>query len=142
MKFARVCVVLASVSVGLGACNKAKSPDEVRADVAKAMREAAVNNTAADEARKQTEAQASQELAKEKAAAEAKAADKSVAAVADTAVVEAQGATKVALAKCEALEGDAQKRCDEKANAHLRTVKERANAAMTAKDQAQTGNSQ
>ena len=45
------------------------------------------------------------------------------------AVTETEGATKVALAKCEALEGDAQKQCKDAANAHLQTVKDRAKAA-------------
>ena len=80
---------------------------------------------------KQTEAQASQDLAKDKAEAAAKAADKSVAAVADAAVTETEGATKIALAKCEALEGDAQKQCKDNANSHLQTVKDRAKAVKS-----------
>jgi hypothetical protein len=129
MKFAVMCAVLASVSVGVSACNKAKSLDEVQANVAKATSEAAEANAQADANRKQGEAQASEELAKEKAEAEAKATDKSVAAVADAAVTEADGATKIALAKCEALEGDAQKQCRDEANAHMQAVKDRAKAA-------------
>jgi hypothetical protein len=46
--------------------------------------------------------------------------------VAETAVTEAEGETKIALAKCNALEGDAQKACRDKANEHLETVRERA----------------
>jgi hypothetical protein len=46
-------------------------------------------------------------------------------------VTEAQGDTKVALAKCEALEGDAQKACKDKANAHMDAVKEKAKAAKS-----------
>ena len=103
MKSAFVCAFLVSAAMGLTACN--------------------------NESQKQTEAQAAEELAKAKADAEAKAADKSVGAVADAAVVEAEGETKVALAKCEALDGDAQKQCKDQANAHLATVKERAKAA-------------
>jgi hypothetical protein len=77
----------------------------------------------------QTETQAADELAKAKADAEAKAADKSVGAVAEPAVVDTEGATKVALAKCQALEGDAQQQCKDDANNHLKTVKDRAAAA-------------
>jgi multidrug efflux pump subunit AcrA (membrane-fusion protein) len=131
MKSAFVCAFLVSAAMGLAACNKAESPDKVQADVDKATSEAAANNAKADEGRKQAEAQASEELAKAKADAEAKAADKSVGAVADSAVVEAEGATKVALAKCEALDGDAQKQCKDQANAHLATVKERAKASKS-----------
>ena len=131
MRFAFLCALLVSASLGITACNKAESPDKVQADVAKAGSDAAEANAKADEARKQTEAQAAQDLAKEKADAGARAADKSVGAVADAAVTETEGETKVALAKCEALEGDAQKQCKDNANAHLQTVKDRAKAVKT-----------
>jgi hypothetical protein len=131
MKFEYLCAVLVSACVGLSACSKAESPDKVQADVAKASSDAAENNAKADDTRKQTEAQASQDLAKAKADAQTKAVDKSIGAVADAAVTETEGETKVALAKCEALEGDAQKQCKDQANAHLQTVKDRAKAAKT-----------
>jgi hypothetical protein len=35
MKFAAMCTLLVSVSLGLAACNKVKSPDDVQANVAK-----------------------------------------------------------------------------------------------------------
>jgi len=129
MKYVVMCALLASVSLGLSACNKAKSPDDVQANVAKATSEAAENNAKADSQRKQAEAQASEELAKQTADAEAKARDKQVAAVADQAVTEAEGATKIALAKCDALQGDAQQQCRDQANGHLQAVKDRAKAA-------------
>jgi hypothetical protein len=138
MRFAFVCALLVG-AVGLSACNKATSPDQVQADVSKASQEAAENNAKAEETQRKTEAQASVDLAKAKADAEAKAADKSVGAVADAALVEAQSANKVALAKCEALEGDAQQQCEDKANTHLKTVKERVAAA---KDNSQPSQSQ
>jgi hypothetical protein len=40
----------------------------------------------------------------------------------------AEGENKIALAKCEALAGDAQKACKDQANAELKLVKERAKA--------------
>jgi hypothetical protein len=52
-----------------------------------------------------------------------------VAAVADAAVADAEGETNIALAKCQALEGDAQRQCKDDANAHLKAVKDRAEAA-------------
>jgi colicin import membrane protein len=119
--------LFASALLGLSACNKAESPDKVQADVAKAQSDAAEENAKAEQKQKQVEAQAAQD----RADAQAKAADKSVGAVADTAVTEAEGETKVALAKCEALEGDAQKACIDKANTHLAAVKEKAKAAKT-----------
>ena len=76
---------------------------------------------------KQVEAEA----AKDRADAAAKAADKSVGAVVDSAVTQAAGETKVALAKCEALEGDAQKACKDKANTHMDVVKAKAKAAKS-----------
>jgi colicin import membrane protein len=119
--------LLASALLGLSACNKAESPDKVQADVAKAQSDAADANAKADQKQKQVEAEA----AKDRADAQVKAADKSVGAVADSAVTQAEGKTKVALAKCEALEGDAQKACKDQANAHMDAVKEKAKAAKS-----------
>jgi len=129
MKLAYVCALAISAAVGLSACNKAESPDKVQADVAKATSDAAANDAKADAARKQAEAQASQDMVKAKADAQTQAVDKSIAAVADDAVAEAENQTKIALAKCESLQGDAQKQCKDQANAHLQQVKDRANAA-------------
>jgi PDZ domain-containing secreted protein len=117
--------LLASALLSLSACNKAESPEKVQADVAKAQSEAAVENAKADEKVKEVEAAA----VKDRADAVAKVADKSVGAVVDSAVTQAEGETKVALAACEALEGDAQKACKDKANAHLDAVKAKAKSA-------------
>lgn len=125
MRLALTCALLASASLALSACNKAESPEKVQADVAKAQSDAAEQNAKADETVKQVEAGA----AKDRADAEAKVTDKNVDAVVDSAVVQAEGETKVALAKCEALEGDAQKACKDQANAHMDAVKAKAKAA-------------
>jgi hypothetical protein len=127
MRLALGCALLASALLGLSGCNKAESPDKVQADVAKAQSDAAAENVKADEKQKQVEAEA----AKDRADAGAKAADKSVGAVVDSAVTQAEGETKVALAKCEALEGDAQKACKDQANAHMDAVKEKAKVAKS-----------
>jgi colicin import membrane protein len=127
MRLALTCALLASALLGLSACNKAESPDKVQADVAKAQSDAAEANAKADEKQKQVEAEA----AKDRADAQVMAADKSVGAVADAAVTQAEGETKVALAKCEALEGDAQKACKDQANAHMDAVREKAKAATS-----------
>jgi hypothetical protein len=100
MRLALSCALLASALLGLSACNKAESPkaesaEKVQADVAKAKSDAVEENAKADEKQKQVEAEA----AKERADAEAKAADKKVGALVDSAVTQAEGATKVALAK-------------------------------------------
>jgi hypothetical protein len=127
MRLAFSCAWLATALLSLSACNKAESPDKVQADVAQAQSNAAQENAKADEKRKQVEAEAAQD----KKDAAAKAADKSVGAVVDSAVIQAEGDTKVALAKCEALEGDAQRACKDQANAHLDAVREKAKAAKS-----------
>jgi hypothetical protein len=127
MKIASSCALLASALLGLAACNKAETPEKVQIDVAQAKSDAVEQNAKADEKVKQVEAEAAQD----KADAGAKAADKSVGAVVDSAVTEAEGETKVALAKCEALEGDAQQACKDKANAHLDAVKAKAKIAKS-----------
>ena len=122
MRLALSCALLASALLGLSACNKAESPERVQETVAKAKSDAAEENTKADEKVRQVEAEA----AKDRADAVVKAADKSVGALVDSAVTQAEGETKIALAKCEALEGDAQKACKDKANAHMDAVKAKA----------------
>ena len=127
MKFASTCALLASALLGLSACNRAKAPEDVQADVAKAQSDAADQNAKADENVKQVEAEAP----KDRSDALAKVADKSVDVIADSAVTQAEGDTKIALAKCQALEGDAQKTCKDEANAHLDAVKAKAKAAKS-----------
>lgn len=117
--------LLASALLCLSACNKAESPDQVRADVSKAQSNAIEDNAKADEKVKQVEAEA----AKDRADALAKVADKSVGALADSAVTQAEGETQIAIAKCQALEGDAQKTCKDQATAHLDAVRARAKVA-------------
>jgi hypothetical protein len=119
--------LLASTLLCLSACNKAESPEKVQDEIAKAQSKAADENAKADEKVKQVEAEA----AKDRADALAKGADKSVDAIADSAVTQAEGDTKIALAKCQALEGDAQKACKDEANAHLDAVRKKAKAAKS-----------
>ena len=127
MRLALSCALLASALLGLSACNKAESPEKVQGDVAKARSDAIDENVKADEKQKQVQAEAT----KDRADAEAKATDKSVGALVDSAVTQAEGETKVALAKCEALEADAQKACKDEANAHMDAVKAKAQAAKS-----------
>ena len=127
MRLALSCALLASALLCLSACNKAESPEKVQADVAKAQSNAVEENAKADEKVKQVEAEA----AKDRADALAKVADKSVGAIADSAVTEAEGDTKIALAKCQAMEGDAQKTCKDDANAHMDAVRAKAKAAKS-----------
>ena len=127
MKLTISCALMISALLTLSACNKAKSPEDVQADVAKAQSSALEENAKADQKVKEVEAAAT----KDRADALAKVADKNVDVVADSAVTEAEGETKIALAKCEALSGDAQKSCKDEANAHLDAVKAKAKAAKS-----------
>jgi hypothetical protein len=127
MRLALSCALLASTLLCLSACNQAKSPEKVQADVDKAQSNAVEENAKADEKVKQVEADA----VKDRADALNKVADKSVGAIVDSAVTQAEGDTKIALAKCQALDGDAQKACKDEANAHLDAVKAKAKAAMS-----------
>jgi cell division protein FtsB len=127
MRLTLSCALLASALLCLSACNRAESPEKVQEDVAKAQSKAADENAKADDKVKQVEAEA----AKDRADALAKVADKSVGAIADSAVTQTEGETKIALAKCQALEGDAQKACKDEANAHLDAVRTKAKAAKS-----------
>ncbi len=127
MRLAISCALIASALLSLSACNKAASPEQVQADVAKAQSEAANANAQADQKVKDIESN----VVKDRNDALAKVADKNVDAVVDSAVTQAEGDAKVALAKCQALAGDAQKSCKEEANAHLDAVKAKAKAAKS-----------
>jgi hypothetical protein len=108
----------------LAGCNKAESPDKVASDVAKATESAEKKDTRAEERAEKTDAAVTNDLAKDVD----KANDKEVRTAADDAIIQAEGENKVALAKCEALGGDAQKTCRDQANAQFEMVKQRAKA--------------
>ena len=108
----------------LAGCNKAESPDRVASDVAKATAAAEKKDERAEQQAEKTDATVTNDLAKDVD----KANDKEVRTAADDAVTQAEGENKIALAKCEALAGDAQKQCKDQANAELDMVKQRAKA--------------
>jgi hypothetical protein len=110
--------------LALAGCNKAESPDKVASDVAKATESAEKKDVRAEERAEKTDAAVTNDLSKDVD----KANDKEVRAAADDAVIQAEGENKIALAKCEALGGDAQKACKDQANAELDMVKQRAKA--------------
>ena len=105
--------------LALGGCNKAASPETVQSDVAKASNSAEEKDAKAAQEQANTEASASKDIqsAQEKANAQA------ASAAADTALTEAEGRNKIALAQCEALSGDLQQACKDKANAELDLAK-------------------
>jgi glucose dehydrogenase len=125
MKLNLACVVIASALLSVSACNRAKSPEDVQADVAKAQAQANEANAKAEEKVKQVEAN----VVKDRQDALSKVTDKNVDAVVDSAVTQAEGEANVARAKCQALQGDAQKNCIGEANARLDAVKAKAKAA-------------
>src|SRR3981081_2000218 len=108
----------------LAGCNKAESPDKVSGDVAKATESAEKKDARAEERAEKTDAAVTNDLAQDVDKANAR----EVRSAADDAVIQAEGENKIALAKCEALAGDAQKACKDQANSQLDMVKQRAKA--------------
>ena len=106
----------------LGGCNQAKSPETVQHDVANANATADKDAAKAEGRQSRVDAAANDKLAAAKDKADTQKAD----AAADTMVTEAEGANKVALAKCEALSGQAQSACRDQANAALEMAKAKA----------------
>jgi hypothetical protein len=122
-------VLCATVIAGLlTACNQAKSPEKVQSDVANAN--ASANKDAAKAEHRQARVDASAN--DEEFAAVDKAQAQKADAAADTLVTKAEGANKVALAKCEALTGDAQSACKDQANAALEMAKAKAKGIKAA----------
>jgi hypothetical protein len=114
----------ALAAVLVAGCNKAAPPDKVDNDVAKASAAAEKKDARAQEKEAKTDAALTDDLANDVDKANAKA----VRAAADDAVTQAEGENRIALAKCEALAGDAQKACKDEANAQLDQVRQRAKA--------------
>jgi hypothetical protein len=112
----------------LSGCNNAKSPDAVANDVA-----------AAQAKRASQVANAKQDAAKDENKAEAKVDDKTndlnnvnAKGAYDVAMAQADGDHKVALQKCEAASGDAQKACKDQADAKYDLAKANAKAMLAA----------
>lgn len=101
MKSGMLWTIAAVGLLSLAGCNKAETPAQVQHDVAKASDSAAEND----------------------AKVKGKADEKVAAADYDTAVTTAEGDHKIALAQCQALSGDAQKACKDKADANLEAAK-------------------
>jgi hypothetical protein len=118
-------VMVCALGMGaFGGCTKAKSPDQVSANVA-----------AEQEKASKEVADARADAAKDSANAAAKVDDKmkdlnneQASGAYDVAVAKAEGDHKVATEKCEALSGDAQKNCKDKADADYAAAKANAKA--------------
>lgn len=109
----------------LGACNKAQSPADVQHDVMSAASTAADKNAQASDKLADVASTVNGNLSEANQKADAKMA----AAAADAAVTAAEGQHKIALAKCSALAGDAQKACRDQADAALDMARANARAA-------------
>jgi hypothetical protein len=103
----------------LAGCNKAESPQSVQNDIANATNSAAAQDAKAAQKQEDAEASASKDIQ----SAQEKANSQAASAAADTALTEAEGRNKIALAQCEALSGDLQQACKDKANAELDMAK-------------------
>lgn len=120
-------VALLTVTTMSG-CNNAKSPDAVSKDVATAQ-----------EKRASEVADAKQDAAKDENKAAAKVDDKAndlnnanAKGAYDVAMAQADGDHKVAIQKCDALSGDAQKACKDQADAKYDLAKANAKAMLAA----------
>jgi hypothetical protein len=119
------------ITLGLAACNSAKSPDTVAKDIATAEQKAS------------TEAAKSEDsAAKDLSSAAGKVDDKVVAfnnaAAKDAynlAIAKADGNRKIALANCESASGDAQKLCKDQADADYAAAKANAKAVAQSEKQ-------
>ena len=103
----------------LGGCNKAKSPETVAANVANAEQKAATNVANAEKDASKDVAQAAEKVddkSKDLNNAEVKGAY-------DVEMARAEGDRKIALNKCEAMSGDAQKNCKDVAEADYQVAK-------------------
>ena len=119
------------VACCIAACNNAKSPDTVAKDVATAEQKASAEAAKSEDS-----------AAKDLSGAAEKVDDKLVAfnntAAKDAynlAVANADGDRKVALAKCEAASGDAQKMCKDQAEANYDAAKANAKAVAQSEKQ-------
>jgi hypothetical protein len=129
--YSKLLIVLASVAIGgASGCQRAESPAAVQRDVAEARSAAAVNEARALEQQAKTEASAEASLARASDRAEGKV----VTAAYDLAATDAEGSHRVAIAQCNALAGDAQKACREKADTTLAMAKAYAKASFAQRE--------
>jgi hypothetical protein len=124
MRASIVWTAVIAAMLAVAGCNKAESPDKVQNDINKAVANADQKEERAAEREAKTDAEVTNDLSKDVDKANAK----RVGAAADDAVTQAEAENQIALAKCEALAGDAQKTCKDQANVALKLVKERAKA--------------
>jgi hypothetical protein len=127
-------ILISSIALTLAlaaGCNNAKSPDAVANDVAKAQEKASTEVA-------NSENSAAKDVGKAADKVDDKMTDLNNTAAKDAydiVVSQADGNRKVALAKCTALSGDAQKNCKDQAEADYKAAKAGAKAAATSEKQ-------
>src|ERR1700744_4901998 len=109
----------------LAGCNKAKSPEEVEKDVAKAEQKA-INEVAKSEEHAQSALDKSYEKVSDQ---EIKFNNDAARQAFNVAVAKADGNRKIALAACESLSGDAQKACRQQAETDYHSARSDAKAS-------------
>ncbi len=119
MRSILMCSALLAAVFTVAGCNQASSPAAVQDGVAKARQSANEDNAKADQSEAKVDAKADATASE----ADQKADQKMAGAAYDTAVTEAEGAHKIATARCEAMSGDTQKACKDKADADLESAK-------------------
>ena len=120
--------ILSSLAVlSLSACQQASSPSTVENKVAKASEQAAQNDREVRQSQAKTDIDANADAAQAEQKAEERKADSAY----DVAVTEAEGTHRIAIEKCKAKSGDAQKACKDQADAKLELAKANAKAAKT-----------
>ena len=130
MRILLISSIALTVALAAG-CNNAKSPDAVANDVAKAQDKASTEVA-------NSENSAAKDVGKAADKVDDKMTDLNNTAAKDAyniVVAQADGNRKIALAKCDALSGDAQKSCKDQADADYKAAKAGAKAAETSEKQ-------
>jgi hypothetical protein len=100
-------ILVAALSLGLGACDRAESPTEVREDVAEAQQDAAGEIT-----QEQSEAMADSTVTMQDNR--------------EIMIARAEGDHRIALERCDSMSGDAQQACKDQADAALEQARAQA----------------
>jgi hypothetical protein len=124
-------LALASALALTAGCNRAEDQSQVARDVAEARQEAAENNAEAS----RDAAEEIRDAAQDSGPASADAREATVEGQKDIAIAQAEGRHKVATEGCDALKGEAQQACKDRADAELDAAKADAKQSAAATQQ-------
>jgi hypothetical protein len=130
MRILLISSIALTLAVAAG-CNNAKSPDTVASDVAAAQQKASTEVANSENSAAKDVGKAADKVDDKMTALNNSAAKDAYNIV----VAQADGDRKVALAKCNALSGDAQKGCKDQAEADYKAAKAGAKSAETSEKQ-------